>query len=145
MKVFFEIHTTSGKPIMCAVDSEHTMDEIYETILFSIENYTILGRASVRDIFMQNNNHTSILSIRPGNNDTFLGEYMDKNEPFFKPQSVSQMAKIYTMYVIDDIYLQRKSENKSAPIYDDSTLYEQPSFSITSIIKQTIGAFYIKL
>ena len=52
MKVFFEIHTTSCKPVICAVDNQHTLNEAYETIVYSIENNTMLDREMIRDLFM---------------------------------------------------------------------------------------------
>ena len=145
MKVFFEIHTTSCRPIMCAVDDEYTIDEIYEILVDSIENNTMLDRYSIRDLFMQNNNKTKILSIIPEYNYTQLKEFMRNNVEYFDPRAINRMANIYKIYVIDDVYLQRKSENKPAPVYDESTLHETPSISFITMIKETVGAFYIKL
>jgi len=143
MKVFFEIHTTSCKPVICAVDNQHTLNEAYETIVYSIENNTMLDREMIRDLFMQDNKNKDILSIVP--DDILLEEYMNLNIEFFQAQSVGRMDKMYKLFVIDNIYLDRKSKNKPAPVYDDSLLYETPAISFSTIIKHTIGAFYVKL
>ena len=143
MKVFFEIHTTSCKPVMCYTDDQCTMNEVYESILYTIENNTMLDRDSIRDLFMQNEKNKNIMSIVP--DDILLEEYMIENKEFFQVQSVSRMATIYKLFVIDNIYIERKAANKPTPVYDETKLYEKPGLTLSNIITHTIGAFYIRL
>ena len=70
---------------------------------------------------------------------------MNENKEFFKSTSMGRMASIYKLYVIDDVYLQRKSENKPTPVYDEEQLHNPSSPIFIEVLKRTIDAFYIKL
>ena len=145
MKVFFEIHTTSCKPIMCILDNDDSMFDVIHTILHTIENYTMIQRESVCDLFAQHSISKEILSIAPNNTQITLQHYMNENKEFFKSTSMGRMASIYKLYVIDDVYLQRKSENKPTPVYDEEQLHNPSSTIFVEVLKRTIDAFYIKL
>jgi hypothetical protein len=114
MKLTFEVHTTTSRPIYLSIEDDILLKDLHEQLMYDIDHYTILCREDVLDIFVTGENK-EILSIP--NDNTLVRNFVNNNYKFF--QNTSFNNKFHKIYVIDQIYITRTNSGLETPIYNE--------------------------
>jgi hypothetical protein len=114
MKLTFEVHTTTSRPIYLSIEDDILLKDLHEQLMYDIDHYTILCREDVLDIFVTGENK-EILSIP--NDNTLVRNFVNDNYKFF--QNTSFNNKFHKIYVIDQIYITRTNSGLETPIYNE--------------------------
>ena len=134
MKLGFDIYTTSCKPLLLYVDEDTTTKELVSRIVYEVENFTMITEETIQDIFMCN--QESIVSLYT-ENCTIL-EFMYKYCDNITREKTRRSSVMYSIYIIDDLYLQRRKENKPTPVYNEDNIPPPTNNSLLSIIKNGV-------
>ena len=134
MKLGFDIYTTSCKPLLLYVDEDTTTKELVSRIVYEVENFTMITEETIQDIFMCN--QESIVSLYT-ENCTIL-EFMYKYCDNITREKTRRSSVMYSIYIIDDLYLQRRKENKPPPVYNEDNIPPPTNNSLLSIIKNGV-------
>lgn len=114
MKLTFEIHTTTSRPIYLSIEDDILLKDLHDQLLYDIDHYTILCREDILDIFMTGENK-EILSIPKDT--TYVRDFVNNNYKFF--QNTSFNNKFHKIYVIDQMYITRTNSGLETPIYSE--------------------------
>lgn len=114
MKLTFEVHTTTSRPIYLSIEDDILLKDLHEQLMYDIDHYTILCREDVLDIFVTGENK-EILSIP--NDNTLVRNFVNNNYKFF--QNTSFNNKFHKIYVIDQMYITRTNSGLETPIYNE--------------------------
>lgn len=114
MKLTFELHTTTSRPIYLSIEDDILLKDLHDQILYDIDHCTILCKEDVLDIFITGENK-EILSIP--NDNTLVREFVNNNYKFF--QNTSFNNKFHKIYVIDQMYITRTNSGLETPIYNE--------------------------
>jgi hypothetical protein len=112
MKLTFEVHTTTSRPIYLSIEDDILLKDLHDQLLYDIDHYTILCREDILDIFVTGENK-EVLSIP--NDTTYIRDFVNNNHEFFQKTSFNN--KFHKIYVIDQIYITRTNSGLDTPIY----------------------------
>ncbi len=117
----FEINTTViNKPLKIKVNSDITTEELIECLLQTIEDYTLLYKNEVLDIFAHDTLNSDTISI-PSSKQT-VENFVQMNRNYFPISPVTKNT--YKIYVIDRMYHER------LVIVDDNAMKERKNKQI---------------
>lgn len=139
MKLSFDIHTTSCKPLLISIDHDKEMSELLNCIIYELESYTMISEEDIRDIYICNKSNICSLF----NNKCTVQEFITNNYEDKSHDKTKSTLKVYNIYVIDDIYLYRLANNKPAPVYNNDVIPQPKKSLIENIKKGIISMLYI--
>lgn len=114
MKLTFEVHTTTSRPIYLSIEDDVLLKDLHEQLMDDIDNYTILCKEDVLDVFVTGKSK-DILSIP--NDNTLIRDFINNNDKYF--QDTSSNNKFHKIYVIDHMYMTRTNSGLETPIYNE--------------------------
>ena len=114
MKLTFEIHTTSSRPIYLSIDHDITLKQFYDELTMDIDHYTMLSKGDILDVFATKPASSQVLSI-PIRSADKIQEFIELNREYF-PES-SLIPNFYKVYIIDNVYRNRTKNGLPTPVY----------------------------
>ena len=114
MKLTFEVHTTTSRPIYLSIEDDVLLKDLHDQLMDDIDNYTILCKEDVLDVFVTGKSK-DILSIP--NDNTLIRDFINNNDKYF--QDTSSNNKFHKIYVIDHMYMTRTNSGLETPIYNE--------------------------
>ena len=114
MKLTFEVHTTTSRPIYFSIEDDILLKDFHDQLMYDIDNYTILCREDVLDVFVTGESK-DILSIP--NDNTLVKDFITNNNKYFPDTSSNN--KFHKIYIIDQMYITRTNSGLETPIYNE--------------------------
>lgn len=102
MKYHFVLNTTLNKQFQIVVNTNITMEQLYEQMVREIEQHTTFTRDDILDIFIDNNSG-EVLSM-PRTNQS-IKDFVPMNRVYFPDDTTPKNT--YKLYAIDRMYHER--------------------------------------
>ena len=139
MKFLFEINTTFFKPVYLSINENHSISELIDQIVVTLETNTKLIKTDIIDIFTQSENE--LLSLEESNESVNM--FLENHPKFFSSMNGGLSRNIHKLYVMDSKYL--KTINNKVFVKDeipasDKTTSIKPIFKT---IKTMMPIIYI--
>ena len=128
MKFLFEINTTFFKPVYLSINENHSISELIDQIVVTLETNTKLIKTDIIDIFTQSENE--LLSLEESNESVNM--FLENHPTFFSSMNGGLSRNIHKLYVMDSKYL--KTINNKVFVKDEIPASDKTT-SIKTIFK----------
>lgn len=139
MKFLFEINTTFFKPVYLSINENHSISELIDQIVVTLETNTKLIKTDIIDIFTQSENE--LLSLEESNE--AINMFLENHPQFFSSMNGGLSRNIHKLYVMDSKYL--KTINNKVFVKDKIPTSEKtsPIKSMFKTLKTMMPIIYI--
>ena len=139
MKFLFEINTTFFKPVYLSINENHSISELIDRIVVTLETNTKLIKTDIIDIFTQSENE--LLSLEESNEAVHM--FLENHPQFFSSMNGGLSRNIHKLYVMDSKYL--KTINNKVFVKDEIPASDKtsPIKTIFKTLKTMMPIIYI--